>query len=205
MLVYLITNKINGKMYVGQTIRTVAERWGEHKKTSAKPSKVSTYLYNAIRKHGAENFEIESLVVVQTKQEMDYYERELIRFLDLRDETKGYNLTDGGDGVLGLKHSEKSKEKNRQAHLGTKLSEEHKRKIALTSLGRTHTEETKIKMSKYVKTDEHRRKISAAKMGNKSRLGMKDSEETKRKRKETIAINRQLKLLALQSSTPIGS
>ena len=150
MLVYLITNKINGKRYVGQTSQTLQKRWNRHK--SPMNHRNSSYLYNAICKYGAENFIVEPLVIVETKQEMDYYEQELIKVLDLRNPAKGYNLTDGGGGMLGFKLSE----------------------------------ETKKKMSSHVKSEEHRLKISKAKMGNKSRTGMKASPEEIRKRSETL-------------------
>jgi len=109
-------------------------------------------LYNAILKYGAENFEVHPLVIVGTKQEMDYYEQKLIEIWDLRNTVKGYNLTDGGGGMLGFKLSE----------------------------------ETKQKMSRYVKSEEHRRRISEAKIGNKSRTGMKASDEEIRKRSATL-------------------
>lgn len=143
MLVYLVTNKINGKQYVGQTSQSLQKRWNRHK--SPMNHRRSSYLFNSICKYGADAFEIKSLVIVETKQEMDYYERELIRILDLRNPEKGYNLTDGGGGMLGFKLSD----------------------------------ETKSRMAAHIKTEEHRAKISKAKLGNKSRLGMKHSEETK--------------------------
>lgn len=181
MFVYLITNRINGKQYVGQHSGDSLESYWKHclghaiSKSHDKPC-----LYNAVRKYGSENFIIRPLVIVETKWEMDLYERGLIKSLNTR-RPNGYNLTEGGDGVLGLRHSEESIEKNRTAHLGRHHSEETKKKMSASQLGRTHTEETKRRMSEYVKTEEHCKKISLAKMGNKSRLGMKNSEETKRK------------------------
>lgn len=76
---------------------------------------------------------------------MDFYESFLIKEFDLRNPKKGYNLTDGGGGMLGFKLSKRTKER----------------------------------MSRHIKSPEHCKKISEAKMGNKSRLGMVHSEETK--------------------------
>lgn len=143
MIIYLVTNKIDGKRYVGQTSQALHARWKRHQYPF--PHRRSSYLYNSIKKYGVENFEIKPLVIVGTKEDMDYYERELIRLWDLRNPDKGYNLTDGGGGMLGFKL----------------------------------TEETKQRMSEHIKTEEHRKKISDAKMGNKARLGLKHSEETK--------------------------
>ena len=53
---------------------------------------------------------------------MDYYEQELIRIWDLRNPEKGYNLTDGGGGMLGFKLSDetKSREKMSASRIGLK-------------------------------------------------------------------------------------
>lgn len=56
------------------------------------------------------------------------------------------NLTDGGDGVVGHKVSEKTKQALRVANLGKTLSDEHKEKIRLSNLGKKRTEATKMKI-----------------------------------------------------------
>lgn len=145
MLVYLIVNNVNGKRYVGQTSQPLNKRWARHR--SPMNHRDPQYLFRAIQKYGAENFTIKPLVVVNSKWEMDLYERSLIKAFGLRNPEKGYNLTDGGGGMLGFKLSE----------------------------------ETKARMSSYVKSEEHRARISISKLGNKSRLGILHSEETKKK------------------------
>ena len=67
-VVYLIFNKVNGKMYVGQTVRTVEERFKEHAKRK------TTLIGKAIRKYGAENFSIEVLKRCYSKAELDAWE-----------------------------------------------------------------------------------------------------------------------------------
>lgn len=181
MFVYLVTNKINGKKYVGQHSGDSLKRYWRHCTNHALSGSIDKpYLYNAIRKYGIQNFIIEPIVLVETKQEMDSHEKRLIADLNTR-KPNGYNLTDGGDGVLGFKHSEESNEKNRQAHLGKKMSEQSSEKKRLAMIGFKHTNETKQRMSEYVKTEDHCNKISTAKMGNKSRTGMPHSEESKRR------------------------
>lgn len=150
MLVYLVTNRINGKKYVGQTSQSLQRRWNRHK--SPMNHRRSSYLFNAICKYGAENFEVKPLVMVGTKCDMDYYEQELIKIWNLRDPEKGYNLTEGGGGMLGFKLSI----------------------------------ETKKKMSEHIKSPQHCKRISEAKMGNKSRTGMKASAEEIRKRSDSL-------------------
>lgn len=59
MFIYLITNKVNGKYYVGRTTRTIEARWKEHIKCMN--SGDNRHLYLAMRKYGLENFIIEEL------------------------------------------------------------------------------------------------------------------------------------------------
>ena len=53
--IYLITNKINGKQYIGQTVKTVQKRWSRH---LADSKNFDFYFYKAIRKYGKENFKV---------------------------------------------------------------------------------------------------------------------------------------------------
>ena len=57
------------------------------------------------------------------------------------------NMTDGGDGVFGLVHSEESRHKISEASKGRTHSDEAKQKISEASKGRTHSDEAKQKMS----------------------------------------------------------
>ena len=98
--IYLIQNKINGKRYYGQTIRTVEERWYEHKKNSAYND--SCVIHKAFRKYGLENFDF-SIVEKHEKTLLN----ELIDILNNREKYYinayntcshgGYNMTIGGD------------------------------------------------------------------------------------------------------------
>ncbi len=87
-VIYKITCLVNGKIYIGQTTRSVEERFQEHM-DSPYP------LGCAIRKHGVENFKIEVIAVCATKEELDAQE---IRFIAEYDcmVPKGYNCTAGG-------------------------------------------------------------------------------------------------------------
>ena len=81
------------------------------------------------------------------------------------------NLTDGGEGITGLKHSEKSKKLISEKLKGRTLSEEHKRKMSVSHTGKSFSEEHKRKMSEVQKgrtfSEEHRKKISEAKKGKR--------------------------------------
>ena len=186
VFVYLITNKINGKKYVGQhSGDDLKQYWNHCVRAALRGRQDKPHLYNAVRKYGVENFEVEPLVVVNSKQEMDKYEIGLIRALDTR-RPNGYNLTDGGDGQLGRIPSEKTRRKISETKKSQKLhhSEDTKQRLRKAMLGFKHSEESKEKISEYRKTEEQRKRISAAKMGNTSRLGMKHSEETKKRMSE---------------------
>jgi len=57
MIIYAITNTVNGKRYIGMTSKPLAKRWAAHK-TDARCD-ASTTIAKAIRKHGEVNFRIE--------------------------------------------------------------------------------------------------------------------------------------------------
>lgn len=144
-VIYLITNLDNEKKYVGQTVAGLKRRWQKHVNEALRGSMVK--LQRAIRKHGSNRFISEVIHVCENKPEMDFVEMFYIAFLKTQE--LGYNVTSGGDGSVGTKHSEESKEKIRRAHLGKKMppfSEEAKRNIGLARFGRKHSEETKRKM-----------------------------------------------------------
>ena len=59
--IYKITNLINSKIYIGQTIRSINVRWNQHKSESFNNHGhgYNYHLHNAIRKYGSDNFKIE--------------------------------------------------------------------------------------------------------------------------------------------------
>jgi len=97
--VYLITNTIDGKRYVGQTRQTLLERWWKHKGDAYNGA--PWHLSRAIQRYGPEAFKMETLFAGLTKEEADLKEVETIKSLNLRDQNVGYNMTDGGDGGTG--------------------------------------------------------------------------------------------------------
>lgn len=93
--IYLIENKINGKKYIGQTTRTIEERWKEHCKDSLKKRLEKRPLYNAINKYGSENF---ILCLVEEVEESLLSEREIYWINYYNTYKEGYNATLGGEG-----------------------------------------------------------------------------------------------------------
>lgn len=100
MIVYVITNLVNGKKYVGKSTRTVSERWKEHK-SEARQCRKSWRLYEDMRAIGFENFSIEVLGECDYQERLNRMERRYIRELETL-EPKGYN-TRGEGGGGGLK------------------------------------------------------------------------------------------------------
>lgn len=109
--VYLITNKINGKQYTGQTTETIEIRFNKHC-SSAKTGKDSYMaILRAIKKYGRENFIIQELAVAHNQEELTFLEGLYMSWFNTL-APNGYNLTKiiNGKG----KHSEESKEKMRK-------------------------------------------------------------------------------------------
>ena len=93
--IYKITNSINKKIYIGKTVRTVPVRFKEH--LDRADENYQSYLYNAIRKYGQENFIVETIEEVND-EDINEKEKYWIHFYQSNLKENGYNLTIGGDG-----------------------------------------------------------------------------------------------------------
>lgn len=148
--IYLLTNKINNKIYIGQTWLELADRMGREGGLYSN----SPYLYAAIQKHGYLNFEYTVLATTEDQAEADRLEAEFIVQYNSKDNTVGYNLKDGGRGG---RHSEKSKAKisaSLKAKVWSDEALEAKSKTGKAWLGRKrgpHTEERKKEISEHSK------------------------------------------------------
>ena len=94
--IYIIRNKINGKIYIGQAINS-KERWYHHCNNAEKPCPNGA-IDNAIKKYGKENFTLEVIERVENYNEREKY---WIKFYDCKI-PNGYNIKDGGEGVPSL-------------------------------------------------------------------------------------------------------
>lgn len=93
--IYVITNNINGKQYVGKTHYSIEKRFQEHLHDSKRKRCEKRPLYSAINKYGSENFSIELLEECSVDEVAD---REIYWIDKLNTYHYGYNATHGGDG-----------------------------------------------------------------------------------------------------------
>lgn len=108
MKIYCIKNKLDGKKYVGKTIKTIENRFKRHIKKSE--SEDRQHVHNAIRKYGKENFKCYLLEDVSNKEMLS--EREMYWIKELDTKNTGYNETDGGEGSSGRQISEETRKKH---------------------------------------------------------------------------------------------
>lgn len=137
--IYLTKNLVNGKRYVG---------WHATNKLYDAYIGSGHFLTKSIKKYGKKNF-ING--IIEFCNETNFLQREKYWIKEYNTMTpNGYNLTEGGEGSIGYKHTLENIElfKNR------KYSEESRKKMSLAKLGKKssytikHTEETKNKISK---------------------------------------------------------
>ena len=105
--IYMITNKINNKKYIGQTLN-FKKRKKDHI-CNAKDNKINTHLYLAMRKYGIENFKFDILEEVK-KEELNDKEIYYIKKYDTFN--TGYNMTNGGENVTLNNHEVRKKISN---------------------------------------------------------------------------------------------
>jgi len=153
---------INNKMYVGKMSKPI--------------NKSKTYLGSgviinkAIRKYGKENFVKEVLEENISKEELSLREIFWINKLNTK-LPNGYNMTDGGEGFIGLKKTKQQIEKHRKAITGKKASEETRKKMSDAHKGKKLSSEHVMNVSKALTgrklSPEHIKKVSERNKGKK--------------------------------------
>lgn len=97
--IYMHRNKINKKVYIGQTKRPLIKRWGNN----GAGYKGQGYFYNAIQKYGWDNFEhIVLFDNINSPKIADRYEEYLIYLYDSTNQKYGYNLRKGGSNSISV-------------------------------------------------------------------------------------------------------
>ena len=168
-----------GKWYVGETKNDIQSRWKDYARLGCKEQ---PKLYNAILKHGWENFSLNVLEVLPPDKKL-LQEREVYWISKLNSFRGGYNCNIGGYSNCGKAlagkpkteaHRKKLSEANRGQGIGRKLSERTKMLISVAKMGDKHplygthcSEETKQKMSiahkGKIRSKEHCEALSKAK------------------------------------------
>lgn len=105
MVIYKITNAVNGKVYIGQTIQPLKNRWNHHLFNARHGSEYA--IHSAIRKYGEDNFDIEIIDTATSRDELDLKEIYWIKTYNSVS-PNGYNLCTGGRSP---KFTEEIKEK----------------------------------------------------------------------------------------------
>lgn len=169
----------SGKLYIGITNQSPAyKRW-----KNGEGYYHNDYFQNAIRKHGWGNFKHEILHRGLTAEEATKIEIELIAEYKSDHKEFGYNLTDGGGGRIGLKHTEETKVKMSKAAKGKTKSLEHRKNLSRANAIRFSDpmERKKMGLNRIGKkfTPEQCRKLSEI------RTGYRFSEEAKKKMSES--------------------
>lgn len=186
---YRITNQLDKKVYIGQTVKP-EYRWYQHRSYSSKENKHKQYIHRAMAKHGIENFSFEVIASCQTQEDATETENILIAEYNSRNPEFGYNLVTGV-GYGG--HSEETKEKIRQATIKQIAEKGH------PATGRIVSEEEKELRRKnrlenpIEYTEEIRKNMSAA------HIGIRDSEETKQNKSEAQKVVWEQKMEVLET------
>jgi group I intron endonuclease len=176
-VIYSITNKNNGKKYVGSAMNYNVRRV-RHLSELRRQRHHSSKLQNSFNKHGENVFEFGILEVVEDINQLIQTEQKWIDKLKPE-----YNMTliAGLNSNLGMKRSEETRKKMSQARIGMVFSETHKKNISKGKKGVSidGTNMNKDKKGKPLNA-EHKLKIS---LSNK---GRQTSEESRKKISDTL-------------------
>lgn len=168
-IIYMIKNRINNKIYIGQTVRSLNDRIDDYQKGLG-----NNYLNNSFKKYGFENFEFSIIDTATSIDELNSKEIHWINKYNTTDKNKGYNLEDGGRNSL---LSQETREKMSEARKGKKQTTDWVKK----RIAKAGSEEAK----KYgrAKTEEERKWLSET--TPKYWLGKTRDEETRKKISQT--------------------
>jgi group I intron endonuclease len=158
----------SGKSYIGITSRGFAARWRQHLSDWRLRKAPHVKLYQAFDRYHPDLWRSEILFTGSLYEELKERERGFIREFD--SVANGYNITHGGDGALGRRHTEEAKRRISKLNSGRKNP-------YLAALNRAR--------KGIPRSVEHRERIAKAQVGHRGyNLGKKFSAETRRKMSE---------------------
>lgn len=193
-IIYCHKNKITGKSYIGWTVKSIEKRWAEH--CAASLHDCHTLFANALRKWGLSD-DVWEHEIIESHLVSFSVAKEAERFWIADRNTNffrsghGYNMTDGGDGVDGHRHTEASKEKMRKPHPSIQGSKHPMFGQPGAMRGKSHKNSSKElmkqKATERFSFNEERQKVSGAKNGmfgksgeSHPAFGKKRSQQTKK-------------------------
>lgn len=145
-IIYKVTNLVNGKIYIGQTVQDFDKRMNSHLSNSKCNKYITKYFHKAIRKYGRDNFIWEIIEYCNSKKELNemefHYIKQYNSFLP-----NGYNMTLGGEGSLGRLWSKSMRLKVSESKKGKPLSEDHKKLLSDIRKGKKKSKEHVIKVA----------------------------------------------------------
>ena len=164
--IYLVRNMVNGKMYVGQTRCSVAQRWSQHSSKSRNHGRdANRHLASAILKYGAHCFNVFEICSASSVDELNSMEIEEIARHGSLDRRVGYNIRPGGGFAT---HSTETRELLRAANLGKKASDETRKNISEGHMGQAPWNKG------MPMTEEAKDKLRATNTGKKASEGTKN-------------------------------
>lgn len=186
MIVYRITNTVNGKVYIGQTIQRLTQRINEHLCSLASNTHGNKHFQNAYNKYGKDSFKIEQIDSASSIEELNTKEVYWIKFYDSVDRGKGYNKTSGGEGFTVSNETRntqsllrKGKNVGKDNPMFGKKRPEVGERNKLLKTGTKHSEASKQLMSSKLKgraiSSTHRERISQALIGREFSEKHRDS------------------------------
>lgn len=140
--IYLISNTVNNKLYVGQTSQTIGQRFTRHCWQSNFKRQV---ISQAICKYGKDKFSISEIDKANSLEEANEKEVYWALFYNCF-APNGYNLKAGGRKYLHM--ANETKTKISKAHSGKRASWESRKRMSEAHIGQTMSEETRKKLSK---------------------------------------------------------
>lgn len=149
MVIYKITNKINGKIYIGLTTTPIKRRIAAH----VRKSKLSNAggVSGAIKKYGFDNFSVSVIDTAKNLDELNQKEKHYIKSMASLS-PNGYNLHTGGDSH---RCSQETKKKLSLSASKRRMSKETRKRMSESGKLKIFTEETRARMSKALKGRKH--------------------------------------------------
>lgn len=159
MFIYKITNTVNNKVYIGQTIRPIEDRFTRHI-NDAMNCKLDTHFARAIRLYGPDKFHIEVIDTATSQDELTQKEHDwIVRYNSVEE---GYNETDaiskcGGNTYKGKTDEEMQaiKEKIRDSKLGGKNPHASKIKCKNVETGKEYFFDSMADAERFFKASNH--------------------------------------------------